>query len=86
MSEGDSTSAREVVIGILRDLQPTAHEITDETTLDSMGFDSMGVVQVLVEVESGLGITFQQQDLRRATFFSVRTVLDAVARAEDASR
>ncbi|MCG7414647.1 phosphopantetheine-binding protein [Microbacterium aurum] len=74
---------QEAVLDILTALSEGATEMASESTLASLGIDSMGVVQVLVEIETVLGLVFPPEELRADTFRTVGSVLAAVARARE---
>jgi acyl carrier protein len=55
--------------------------ITDDSTLDSLGFDSLAAAEVLTDLEIRLGMELPVDGLRRLTVS--RTVGDVVALLQD---
>lgn len=58
-----------------------AEAITDEATLQDLGFDSLAAAEVLTDIEIRVGRELPVDGLRRLT--EARTVADVVALLED---
>ena len=43
-------------------------EITPESTFDSLGIDSLDIVEMIMDLESELGIELEMEDQKIATF------------------
>ena len=45
-----------------------ASEITPESTFESLGIDSLDIVEMIMDLESELGVELEMEDLKIATF------------------
>ncbi|MCD0451616.1 phosphopantetheine-binding protein [Actinocorallia sp. API 0066] len=59
--------------------------IDPDAPLSGLGLDSIAVVSLMVELERRRGVTLPAELVNRATFRSVRTLTEAVRRAESAA-
>ena len=73
--------AAELRYSISRICDVPGETITDETTLDSLGFDSLAAAEVLTDLEIRLGRELPVDGLRRLTVS--RTVGDVVVLLQD---
>ena len=73
--------AAELRTSISRICDVPAETITDEATLDSLGFDSLAAAEVLTDLEIRLDKELPVDGLRRLTV--ARTVGDVVALLQD---
>ena len=51
-----------------KQLEIDAAEITPESTFESLGIDSLDVVEMVMDLESELGIELEMEDQKIATF------------------
>ena len=51
-----------------RQLELDASEITPESTFESLGIDSLDIVEMVMDLESELGIELDMEDQKIATF------------------
>ena len=49
-------------------LELNADEITRESTFESLGIDSLDIVEMIMDLESELGIELEMEDQKIATF------------------
>jgi len=49
---------RNKLAGILKDYRGESIEVSDETTFDQLGFDSLDKVELLMKIEEDFGIMF----------------------------
>lgn len=73
--------AHELRISISRVCDLPAEAISDEATLDELGFDSLAAAEVLTDIEIRLGMELPVDGLRR--LYAARTVGDVVALLQD---
>ncbi len=72
----------DAVLAVVRSLGGSHQTIDEDTRLTSLGFDSMGVVQLIVEIEGSLHVTFREDDLTPAAFSTIGSLVGAVERAD----
>ena len=51
-----------------KQLELDASEITPESTFESLGIDSLDVVEMIMDLESELGVELEMEDQKIATF------------------
>ena len=51
-----------------RQLELDASEITPDSTFESLGIDSLDVVEMIMDLESELGVELEMEDQKIATF------------------
>ena len=51
-----------------RQLEIDASEITPESTFESLGIDSLDIVEMIMDLESELGVELEMEDQKIATF------------------
>lgn len=51
-----------------KQLELDADEITRESTFESLGIDSLDIVEMVMDLESELGIELEMEDQKIATF------------------
>ena len=51
-----------------KQLELDASEITRESTFESLGIDSLDIVEMVMDLESELGIELEMEDQKIATF------------------
>lgn len=73
--------AHELRISISRVCGLPAESISDDATLEELGFDSLAAAEVLTDIEIRLGRELPVDGLRRLT--QARTVADVVALLQD---
>lgn len=61
------------LIDVIRGLTPSEEEITDATNLESLGFDSLKLVELIVEIEENFNVEFEESDLNTS---KIRTAAD----------
>lgn len=67
---------KEKVIMILRDLSGY-NDVTKESSLiDELGFDSLGMVALLIEIEDAFGIELEESDMNPFDLVRVSDVID----------
>ena len=52
-------------------------EITPESTFDSLGIDSLDIVEMIMDLESELGIELDMEDQKITTFRELADFIDA---------
>ena len=60
-----------------RQLELDASEITPDSTFDSLGIDSLDVVEMIMDLESELGIELEMEDQQIATFGELAAFIDS---------
>lgn len=63
MTDRDRNVLRRVVSEVITSIQPTAGDVTDQTTFTGLGFDSLDRVTLAVQVENRTGIPIPDQVL-----------------------
>ena len=51
-----------------KQLELDASEITPDSTFESLGIDSLDIVEMIIDLESELGIELEMEDQQIATF------------------
>jgi acyl carrier protein len=69
----DDVLTEQVLSALVKVKPSTANGITVESTLESLGLDSLDTISLLFELESQLGVSIPDEDAR-----SVRTVGDII--------
>ena len=52
----------------VKQLELTPEEITPESTFESLGIDSLDIVEMIMDLESDLGVELEIEDQKIATF------------------
>ncbi len=60
-----------------KQLELDASEITPESTFESMGIDSLDIVEMVMDLESELGIELEMEDQKIATFGELAAFIDS---------
>ena len=60
-----------------RQLELDIDEITPESTFESLGIDSLDIVEMIMDLESELGIELDMEDQKIATFQELADFIDA---------
>ena len=60
-----------------KQLELDASEITPESTFESLGIDSLDIVEMIMDLESELGVELELEDQRIATFGELAEFIDS---------
>ncbi len=60
-----------------KQLELDAAEITPESTFESLGIDSLDIVEMIMDLESELGIELDLEDQKITTFRELADFIDA---------
>ena len=60
-----------------KQLEIDASEITPDSTFESLGIDSLDVVEMVMDLESELGIELEMEDQKIATFQELADFIDS---------
>ena len=60
-----------------KQLELDASEITPESTFESMGIDSLDVVEMIMDLESELGVELEMEDQKITTFQELADFIDS---------
>ncbi|MBO7251660.1 MAG: acyl carrier protein [Oscillospiraceae bacterium] len=60
-----------------KQLELDAAEITPDSTFESLGIDSLDVVEMIMDLESVLGIELELEDQKIATFQELADFIDS---------
>ena len=60
-----------------KQLELDASEITPESTFESMGIDSLDIVEMIMDLESELGVELEIEDQKIATFQELADFIEA---------
>ena len=60
-----------------KQLEQDAAEITPESTFESLGIDSLDIVEMIMDLESELGVELDLEDQRITTFGELAEFIDA---------
>ena len=60
-----------------KQLEIDATEITPESTFESLGIDSLDVVEMVMDLESELGIELEMEDQSITTFGELATFIES---------
>ena len=64
----DHTMYEKLVSYASKQLELDAADITRESTFESLGIDSLDIVEMVMDLESELGIELEMEDQKIATF------------------
>ena len=60
-----------------RQLELDASEITPDSTFESLGLDSLDVVEMIMDLESELGVELELEDQKITTFQELADFIDS---------
>ena len=60
-----------------RQLEIDASEITPDSTFESLGIDSLDIVEMVMDLESELGIELDMEDQKIATFGELASFIES---------
>ena len=60
-----------------KQLELDADEITKDSTFESLGIDSLDIVEMIMDLESELGIELDMEDQKIATFQELADFIDS---------
>lgn len=60
-----------------RQLELDASEITPESTFESLGIDSLDIVEMIMDLESELGVELEMEDQKITTFQELADFIEA---------
>ena len=60
-----------------KQLELDASEITPESTFESLGIDSLDVVEMIMDLESELGVELEMEDQKITTFQELADFIDS---------
>ena len=60
-----------------KQLELNADEITRDSTFDSLGIDSLDIVEMIMDLESELGVELEMEDQKIATFQELADFIDS---------
>ena len=60
-----------------RQLELDASEITPESTFESLGIDSLDIVEMIMDLETELGVELEMEDQKITTFQELADFIDA---------
>ena len=60
-----------------KQLDLDASEITPESTFESLGIDSLDIVEMIMDLESELGVELELEDQRITTFGELAEFIDS---------
>ena len=60
-----------------KQLELNAEEITPESTFESLGIDSLDIVEMIMDLESELGVELEMEDQKIATFGELAAFIEA---------
>ena len=60
-----------------RQLELDAAEITPDSTFESLGIDSLDVVEMIMDLESELGVELEMEDQKNTTFQELADFIEA---------
>ena len=61
----------------VKQLELDASEITPDSTFESLGIDSLDVVEMIMDLESELGVELDLEDQKIATFGELAAFIDS---------
>ena len=61
----------------VKQLELDPSEITPESTFESLGIDSLDIVEMIMDLESELGIELDMEDQKIATFQELADFIDS---------
>ena len=60
-----------------KQLELDASEITPDSTFESLGIDSLDIVEMIMDLESELGVELEMEDQKIATFGELAEFINA---------
>ena len=60
-----------------KQLELSPDEITPDSTFESLGIDSLDIVEMIMDLESDLGVELEIEDQKIATFQELADFIDA---------
>ena len=60
-----------------KQLELNAEEITRESTFESLGIDSLDIVEMIMDLESDLGVELDMEDQKISTFGELADFIDS---------
>ena len=60
-----------------KQLELDASEITPDSTFESLGIDSLDIVEMIMDLESELGVELEMEDQKISTFQELADYIDA---------
>lgn len=60
-----------------KQLELDASEITPESTFESLGIDSLDIVEMVMDLESELGVELEMEDEKITTFGELAAFIDS---------
>ena len=60
-----------------KQLELDPSEITPESTFESLGIDSLDIVEMIMDLESELGVELEMEDQKIATFGELAEFIDS---------
>jgi len=63
-----------------RQLTKTIGEIDDDSNLFDLGLDSIGFINIIIEIEKNFGIEIQQEEMELERFNTIRAIQHSVER------
>ena len=61
----------------VKQLEVSADEITPESTFESLGIDSLDVVEMIMDLENELGVELEMEDQKITTFQELADFIDS---------
>ena len=61
----------------VKQLELDASEITPESTFESLGIDSLDIVEMIMDLESELGVELEMEDQKITTFQELADFIDS---------
>ena len=60
-----------------KQLELDASEITPDSTFESLGIDSLDIVEMIMDLESDLGVELEMEDQKISTFAELAAFIDS---------
>ena len=82
----DKTELKKIILSIVNDSDITEDTLTDDTQLigeDGLFFDSIDVLELIVQVEKNFGIKIKDNDLIQEKFKTFKTIFDFINENEN---
>ena len=61
----------------VKQLELNSDEITPDTTFESLGVDSLDIVEMIMDLENELGVELEMEDQKIATFQELADFIEA---------
>ena len=61
----------------VKQLELTPEEITPESTFESLGIDSLDIVEMIMDLESDLGVELEIEDQKISTFQELAAFIES---------